>query len=76
MVAHMKINYTDGRTVEVANEDEAREILDAQYPEAEYADWQQSGYAPERMLVWEDSDAADNDDGANAVAEIVKPSDQ
>jgi len=72
----MKINYTDGRTVEVANEDEAREILDAQYPAAEYGDWQQSGYAPERMLVWVDSDAADLDDGANAVAEIVKPSEQ
>ena len=67
----MKIKYSDGRESEVENEDEARESLDGEYSEAEYGDWEQNGDAPERMLVWEDAESAENDDGANAVAEII-----
>ena len=68
----MRIEYANGRKTEVDNEDAAREIIDAKYPDAEYGDWQQSGYAPARMLIWADAASAVEDDGQHAVAAIYK----
>lgn len=67
----MKIKFANGAERAVSGEDRAREILDSKYPDAEYGDWEQSGDAPARMLVWEDRESSQNDDGANAVAEVL-----
>ena len=67
----MKIKYADGRGETVASEGHAREILGARYPGVQYSDWEQSGTAPARMLVWADAKSATNDDGSHAVAAII-----
>lgn len=55
----------------VDSEDEAREILDAEYPDAYFLDeYQPVNSRHEKMLVWENEEQSQNDDGSNAVAEI------
>lgn len=68
---NMNITYTNGMVTTVDSEDEAREILGVQYPDAVYCDeWQPVNERYERRLVWSDESAADNDNGAKAVALI------
>lgn len=67
----MNITYTDGRVTVVDSDEEAREILLAEYPQAYFLDdYQPVNSRHERMLVWETEEDSDNDDGANAVASI------
>jgi hypothetical protein len=77
----MEIRYSDGRTATVDTEAEARRILDAEYPDAEYGEWESDGQDAagrdrSRMLVWSDAetagDAGTGDDGSHACAEIVR----
>jgi len=78
----MEIRYSDGRTVAVETENEARVILEAEYPEAVYGyGWEpcsrsSGGRDTDRLLVWADEETAGplgtGDDGAYAVASIVR----
>jgi len=72
----MRIEYNNGKVVEVDNEDEAIKILDQEFPDAVYGDWEYNERAHQRMLVWENEEIAGEpgtgDDGSHAVAEIVK----
>lgn len=72
----MTIKYANGRMVEVETEEEAMEILSAEYPEMVTCE---NGWEPdnadgtrERLLVWENEEESENDGGQNAVAEIVR----
>ena len=77
----MEIRYSDGRTITVETEDEARAILDAEYPGAVYGDeWEPLDRstcrrATDRLLVWateEDAgQAGTGDGGQHAAASIV-----
>lgn len=77
----MHIEYANGRTVEVENEDEAREILEREYPDVVFCDqWELHHCASDdhevmRLLVWENEEIAgepgSGDDGSHAIAEIV-----
>jgi hypothetical protein len=66
----MKIKYSHGETVRVSDEDGAREIIDNQYPDAFYGEWEQADCCS-RMLVWETELDSINDDGSNAICEII-----
>ena len=72
----MRIEYSDGRRVDVADETEARAILDAEFPAAVYGEWQPINDTRDRLLVWADDDTAgtegEGDDGSRAWAEIVR----
>lgn len=69
------IEYVDGRKVECESEEEAREIIENEYPEAVFCEWQWNDPARQRMLVWENEEIAgvpgNGDDGSHAVAEIL-----
>jgi len=78
----MHIEYANGRQIEVDNEDEAREILEKEYPDAVFCDqWELHHHAPDdghevmRLLVWENEEIAGEpgtgDDGSHAIAEII-----
>ncbi|MFA5137481.1 MAG: hypothetical protein WC489_08895 [Patescibacteria group bacterium] len=76
-----RIEYVNGHKVDVENLDEAVERLEHEYPDVviDYDDntwWSpqeyREGVKTGRMLVWENATDAENDDGANAVAEIIK----
>ena len=76
----MKIEYANGNETEVENEEEAREIIEKQYPDAVYGDcWEPRGWKGEieleRLLIWENEEIAGEpgtgDDGSHAVAEII-----
>lgn len=66
----MKIKYSDGKTIQVSNEDEARQIIDKQYPDAFYGECEALGYC-DRTLVWENEQESQNNDGSNAICEII-----
>jgi hypothetical protein len=73
------ISYADGRRRETEAEAEAIRIISAEYPDAVYGDWEESGYTRPRRLVWAteaDSEGPDGlgDGGAHAVAEIIRVS--
>ena len=70
----MTINYANGsRSVECDSEDEARTILDSQYPDAVYCDqWDADGPGHERLLVWASEEDSIDDAGQRSVAEIVR----
>ena len=59
-----RINYSDGRKVECETRDEAVSTLEAECEVVEECGG--------RWLAWATEADAQNDDGANAVAEIVK----
>lgn len=74
----MKINYTDGRSVTVRDEEEAYNLLVAEFPEVTFSsngspsatidesELRQNG----RVLAWRNEKESENDDGAKAVAEV------
>jgi hypothetical protein len=73
----MIIEYANGTMTRVDDEADARRILDQEYPDAVYGEWEEDRYGERfRRLVWEDEDDAGEpgtgDDGSNAVAEIVR----
>jgi len=69
----MKIEYQNGKVEDVENEDAAKDIIEAEYPDAVYGDdWEQINEYRRRLLVWENEDAAEEDDGSHAIAEIVE----
>lgn len=72
----MRIEYKDGRSVGIDGEDEARAILDTEYPHVVYGDWELINEGRDRLLVWSCDEMAGSkgcgDDGSHAVAEIVR----
>lgn len=80
----MKIEYANGRKIEVDSEDKARKIIEEDYPDAVYGDdWELGGWDGEtpiyRLLVWENEEIAGEpgcgDDGSHAIAEIIRGAD-
>lgn len=52
---------------------DAIRVLKAEYgDDIVTADWEAHTPDSERMLVWADEESAENDDGAKAVAEIIR----
>jgi hypothetical protein len=73
----MIIEYANGETHRVEDEDDARRVLAAKYPDAVYGEWEeQQGGERFRLLVWADEEDAGEpgtgDDGSDAIAEIVR----
>lgn len=70
-----QISYQNGRTEDVDSEEEAIEILEKQYPEAVFCDWEYNDPSKQRMLAWENEEIAGEpgtgDDGSHAIAEII-----
>ena len=70
-----QISYQNGKTEDVESEEEAIEILEKQYPDAVFGDWEYNEKAHQRMLVWENEEIAGEpgtgDDGSHAIAEII-----
>jgi hypothetical protein len=62
----MAIEYSDGRVIWVSDVEEAKTIINEEYPEAVYGDEQRG-----KILVWEDEEHAENDPGQKAVAVIL-----
>jgi len=56
--------------VPVMTEDQARELIEREYPDAQYGEWEMT-WCSARLLVWADAMAAAGDDGGDAVAEIL-----
>ncbi|DBA35097.1 TPA_asm: hypothetical protein vir515_00012 [Caudoviricetes sp. vir515] len=71
----MIIEYANGRSVKVEDEEDARRLIGEEYPDAVYGDWEEIAGERQRILVWQDEEDAGEpgtgDDGSNAVAEIV-----
>lgn len=63
-----------GLSIEVESEDMAREILETEYPDAIFGDWEYNEPENQRMLVWENEEIAGEpgigDDGSHAIAVI------
>ena len=59
----------------VDSEEDAKEILLKEYPDAVFCEWQYNTRDHQRMLVWENEEIAgvpgDGDDGSHAIAEII-----
>lgn len=72
----MTIEYQNGEQRDVENEDQARDILEAKYPDAVFGDWEYNEPERQRMLVWENGEIAGEpgtgDDGSHAIAAIIK----
>lgn len=67
----MKIEYQNGRIVEVENPSVARKAVLAEYPDAIFGDdWEQINDRTRRLLAWENEEAAKEDDGSHAIAGI------
>lgn len=49
----MKIEYQNGKEREVENEDQARDILEAQYPDVVFGEWEYN--EPERRRLPSDA---------------------
>ncbi|MDD4985745.1 MAG: hypothetical protein PHQ43_08155 [Dehalococcoidales bacterium] len=72
----MIIEYANGETEWVNDEEDARRILDQEYPNAVYGEREEDIYGERfRILVWQNEEDAGEpgtgDDGSNAIAEIV-----
>lgn len=69
-----EIRYSNGKrlTVYDSEEDDFYSVIEADYPDAEYGDWEQVSLDGklERMLVWENEEDSEDDDGSNAVASV------
>ena len=68
------VSYGNGKSQQVfLTQLEAEEALEREYPDVEFGEWEQDDPFSDRqrMLVWASEDDAENDDGQNAVAEIV-----
>lgn len=61
----MKIKYADGKERTATNERAAMRILARQYPDAVFGDIEHN-----RILVWPNENAAENDDRKRAIAQI------
>lgn len=74
-----KIDYSNGDSVECETLDECHEILSGRYPDVVYCDNGESVSLPYereienagRILAWATEYDSENDDGQNAVAEIL-----
>jgi len=66
-----EISYTDGRpSVECESYDAAKEIITAEWSDAEIGHDGDLDGGGDRTLCWADEDSSIDDDGANAVASI------
>ena len=69
------IEYQNGKNEECESEEQAVEVLEKQYPEAVFGEWEYNEPTRQRMLVWENAEEAgepgSGDDGSHAVAEIL-----
>jgi hypothetical protein len=72
------IEYADGRVSEYIDEQQARDQVEREYPDAVFADqWDAAGHNDEgepmeRLLVWScEADAVD-DAGAKAVCQLTR----
>jgi hypothetical protein len=69
----MTLKYAGGREVTLANEDAVIALIIADYPDYVAAEnWEPQAEGRERLLIWANESAANNDDGARAVAEVVR----
>lgn len=70
-----------GRTVTAPTVEDAKFIIESEYPDAVFAEqWDSGGPGRERLLIWENEEDAgepgQGDDGSKAIAEIIRTTDR
>lgn len=65
---------SNGSKTSHSDEDEAETHWTNKHKGAEFGDWENAGENRERKLVWRNSEEAENDDGTNAVGQIIRKS--
>lgn len=68
----MTIEYAGGARVTVVDEADAIMTLEESGKITTSGDWEPAGEGRERKLVWDDQDAATDNDGSKAIAQIVR----